>query len=370
MVQKTLRSDAVAHLLGKRAMSLLLPVMLTLLLVSWSVVSLQSVIGRSTSPLLLVDTDVNNSSSMEKLSFSVLNALAVVGIIVVLTFIMLMLYKCGCEIVLYVWLGVSIAIMLSVTLGLYIALVCARFHIPYDFITMAVVLWNVAVVGLISIFYYSHPMIRQAYLIVISSIVAWSATVLPDWTTWCLLVAVAIYDIIAVLCPYGPLRLFVEEADKRKRPIPALIYDSDTRIDVASSPSGNYAQIVDVAAGDSKREERNATHTRKKQESSVRSDILRLLCSSPFKLGLGDFVFYGLLCGNAIRYHYIPWMMSTIAILIGLVGTLLCLILFRERLVALPALPISIALGVVAYFSSRFLIVPLDWFATLSVLAL
>lgn len=50
---------------------------------------------------------------------------------------------------------------------------------------------------------------------------------LPQWTVWSLLVALALYDLCAVLTPCGPLRKLVELAQERQDPIPGLLYEAD-----------------------------------------------------------------------------------------------------------------------------------------------
>ena len=74
------------------------------------------------------------------------------------------------------------------------------------------------------------------------------------------------------------------------------------------------------------------------------------------KLGLGDFVFYSVLVSRAALFDASSMAACFVAVVLGLGGTLFLLTVFRK---ALPALPISIFLGVVVYFAARFAITPL-----------
>jgi len=73
------------------------------------------------------------------------------------------------------------------------------------------------------------------------------------------------------------------------------------------------------------------------------------------RLGLGDFIFYSLLVAKAAQYSFATFAACTLVILSGLGGTLFLLSVYHH---ALPALPISICLGVVVYFLTRFLVEP------------
>ena len=85
------------------------------------------------------------------------------------------------------------------------------------------------------------------------------------------------------------------------------------------------------------------------------------------KLGLGDFVFYSVLVSRAALYDISTFAACFIAVLFGLGGTLFLLGLFKK---ALPALPISIFLGVAAYFMTRVAVTPLIVELTLNALGI
>ncbi|MCL7051663.1 hypothetical protein MKW94_015326 [Papaver nudicaule] len=73
--------------------------------------------------------------------------------------------------------------------------------------------------------------------------------------------------------------------------------------------------------------------------------------SGAIKLGLGDFIFYSVLVGRAAMYDFMTVYACYLAIIAGLGVTLMLLALYRK---ALPALPVSILLGVLFYVLTRF----------------
>jgi presenilin 1 len=77
--------------------------------------------------------------------------------------------------------------------------------------------------------------------------------------------------------------------------------------------------------------------------------------SNSIRLGLGDFIFYSVLVGKAAQYSFATFAACTLVILSGLGGTLVLLSVYHH---ALPALPISIFLGVVFYLLTRIMVEP------------
>ncbi|KAK5982452.1 hypothetical protein GCK32_016700, partial [Trichostrongylus colubriformis] len=77
-------------------------------------------------------------------------------------------------------------------------------------------------------------------LIIVSAVITLTLMqLLPKWTTWTLLVVIAIWDLVAVLTPCGPLRLLVSIAEKRGDPLnPVLIYTGTMYFSQSSERSG------------------------------------------------------------------------------------------------------------------------------------
>ncbi|OEU16927.1 Presenilin-domain-containing protein [Fragilariopsis cylindrus CCMP1102] len=236
-----------------------------------------------------------------------------VTVIGMMTFVIVLLYKYNC-----MWLLIGYMMFASTSLlgflGGHIWYVAIQIYsLPVDKMTYFLVLWNFAAVGILSIFYGKGvpKFVSQGYLICTSVILAWHLSFFDDVMAWSLLFMLAIYDLCAVLTPCGPLKALVNLMSRENAPeMPGLLYEADL------------------------------------PPEALKNSI---------RLGLGDFIFYSVMVAKAAEYSFTTFAACMLVILAGLGGTLILLSVFHH---ALPALPISIFLGIFFYIVTRFLIQP------------
>lgn len=414
---------------AKHVIMLFVPVTLCMIVVVATISSVSFYTTKSGSYLIYTpfhDGDKPDATTGTKVWQSLANALILLGVVVVMTVVLLLLYKYRCYKVIHGWLILSSLLLLFLFAYLYLGVVLQAYNVPMDYITVALLMWNFGVLGMMCIHWKGPLLLQQAYLITICALMSLVfIKYLPDWTLWVVLGVMVIWDLVAVLCPKGPLRMLVETARERQEPIfPALIYSStivwqtvtgadgdkkDDKKKKSKSKNKTARNPQDSQQPPSEGNEEGATRTRFTVEDETDSDEggfsnpnriprerNRELATSSgsiesqqgraaisalgatrsneeqrrserreeseeeeergIKLGLGDFIFYGVLVGKASSYgDWNTTLACFVAILIGLCFTLLLLAIFKK---ALPALPISITFGLVFNFATSELVKP------------
>ncbi|KAA0153406.1 hypothetical protein FNF29_03223 [Cafeteria roenbergensis] len=384
------------------------------------------------STYLVINQDAASSAGKDEGTLfgeGLLNALVIVGVIMAAAFVMALCLYFRLTWLLAGYIMFAMTMLLGYTGGFMLFTTLTAYRVPMSYPTMAVLMWNFAIVGVISIFYQRGVprSLTQWYLIAVGSIMAWTLSKFPEWTSWALLLMLALYDLCAVLTPCGPLRCLINLMQTRNVSMSGLVYEADVApagppgaavpehlraytgqrdtlavgrpavgraaaqegrpasatappapgasttavapapsppasssssaprgepADPAASSAGGHHVLTEGVSEGAPIGDEPASGGRPANELEAMGDAM----SSSIKLGLGDFVFYSVLVSRAALAGLTTFAACFVAILCGLAGTIALLAVLQR---ALPALPISIFLGLVIFFVVRLALVPL-----------
>eukprot|EP00299_Pterocystis_sp_00344_P008172 c2996_g1_i1.p1 GENE.c2996_g1_i1~~c2996_g1_i1.p1 ORF type:complete len:506 (+),score=105.36 c2996_g1_i1:13-1530(+) len=415
-------------------MSLMKPVSCCLILVVYLVRTVGQGTGGGFSQVMVYQESENDKGS-KRFAGAFLNMLMFIVVIFVVTTVLVLLYKLRCTKLIFAWLILSCATLLGVFTMYIGAELLSIYNLALDSISFYALLWNFAVVGVLSIFWHAPLLVKQCYLIVMSAMMAWTLTKLPAWTTWGVLTGVSLWDLFAVLSPVGPLKMLLKESQSRGESIPGLVYETsqvsvvdrarrpvrpnpiaalsesanqsygtpteshrtNTQNQIVQSPVSTRSSVVPQASpsarvetetsrGDvqqppqplpqqsqqpQQQQEQQQQQQREQQPQQSQSQQSERAAAAAaaqaedddddddgggIKLGLGDFIFYSVLIARAALLDTWPTVVTCfLALITGLCLTLFFLALLRKPL---PALPMSISLGIVFYFATSALVDP------------
>jgi len=339
-----------------------------------------------------ISTNAPNSSALD----NVYIVLVLISMIVFISLIILVMFYMRWHICLLYYFYVPTLMILTVVTPLLLREILIGLNCyTMDLFTLLILTWNFTALGVVAIFeiYTRAPhLVRKLYLVHNSAVlVVVMVHILPGWAPWMMLAFLVIWDLFAVLTPYGPLNMILDMAEREGIvDMPGLIYttnsqaaplwggsskrldshhrttsstkttepkSSDSGLDTKTINSQIDRPEIDGLPPQIAEEEKSnslakvgiknapAENSDRSNRAKSPEDESSRSTNAEINIGLGDFVFYSLLIAmNSRSDNLYATLAALVAVSVGILATLLILAVTRR---ALPALPISISLGLI-----------------------
>lgn len=268
--------------------------------------------------ILLIYEEKENDALKTKIGKAFVNSTVFIGVSILVTTIFLILTKINRIKYLKAFLIFAhVFILIYTGYVVFINIIVGR-NIPFDWITFSIILWNLMIAAPIYMFYTTiHQTITRIHAHIASVFISTYLALYPTFTLFILVIVFSIYDLLAVVLPYGLLRSILSNELKNKNDLSGLMLES-SNFSVTSKKKGKYT----------------------------------------IKLGTGDFIIYSAFVGGIFSINIVASIAVLISIMVGLIVTVWYLEI-KEGFPALPALPIPILFGIIVFFASYYLLTPM-----------
>lgn len=357
-------SSVQLELVGAKVCQIIVPVLLCSLYVTiltrileWNPLKLE--------PVAPIWSKMGAIRNPEAVAFaeSIVNNIIIVSVFVILiimmTLLMLFIFYMGWHACLNNYFYIPSLLIMALITPYVLCNVLTSLNVTLDYITLIIIMWNFTAFGMMSIFaiYEQAPLCaQQFYLIHNSAILAvLIISALPGWAPWLLLVFLVFWDLFAVLAPMGPLNLLIDMAEREGVvDMPGLLYNTDSTF---KQPEDQEAITPIQEDGKLSKNLITSGNSNVNSGESKERKRRKSIEDKGVNMGLGDFIFYSILIGMTVKGRRSEDFYSTVAALNGvIVGLVLTLGILAATRRALPALPISIALGLMMAASTYYLV--------------
>ena len=302
----------------------------------------------------------NNNNISDSVLETLYSCLISVSFLIFYTCLMLLIIKLNWMKLITFILYFTLAFLFLFVSVLFWVTMLTAIDLIVDCITFFLLIVNNAVLAFFCIMWAGPRRLAQAYHIHLSILIAWflnNQTTI--WFGWLILVILSIWDLFAVLPKYGPLNLIIKILDKRGQNIPnALIYSTYLEWSHLNVSIQKLNEPFETLAENLNQNNNNfAENDLIENQMNITDNNLNMneLENDP-KLGIGDFVFYSLLIAKAsTQLNVITLVSCFLGIIIGLLITMLVVAYLKRPM---PALPLSIFIAMILFFTTEIIVAP------------